>query len=267
MPSSSPTRRGNIFEYDTEAQKFDLRTATGTSEELIEALRQTDIALDETLIGRAAHSGTQAQVADLQRDAGDPHLQALRDAGWRSVLVLPMLDRDRILGALVVRCKAPGSFPERIEALLGAFAAQSALAIQNARLFRALETKTAELEVASRHKSEFLASMSHELRTPLNAVIGFSEVLLERMFGDLNERQEDYLEDIRPPGATSSRCSATSSTCRRSRRGGWSSTSRRSRGRPSRQALSLVRERRAPQTLTLEAGDPELGSSPPTSCG
>ena len=139
---------GTIFEYDTEAQKFDLRTATGTSEELIEALRQTDIALDETLIGRAAHSGTPAQVADLQRDAGDPHLQALRDAGWRSVLVLPMLDRDRILGALVVRCKAPGSFPERIEALLGAFAAQSALAIQNARLFRALETKTAELEVA-----------------------------------------------------------------------------------------------------------------------
>ena len=191
---------GTIFEYDTEAQKFDLRTATGTSEELIEALRQTDIALDETLIGRAAHSGTPAQVADLQRDAGDPHLQALRDAGWRSVLVLPMLDRDRILGALVVRCKAPGSFPERIEALLGAFAAQSALAIQNARLFRALETKTAELEVAGRHKSDFLASMSHELRTPLNAVIGFSDVLLERMFGDLTDKQAEYLRDIRSAG-------------------------------------------------------------------
>ena len=76
------------------------------------------------------------------------------------------------------------------------FASQSALAVFNARVFRELERKSAELQVASQHKSDFLASMSHELRTPLNAVIGFSEVLLERMFGDLNERQEEYLRDI-----------------------------------------------------------------------
>ena len=63
-------------------------------------------------------------------------------------------------------------------------------------MFRELEDKTRELEVVSQHKSEFLASMSHELRTPLNAVIGFSEVLLDRMFGDINERQQEYLRDI-----------------------------------------------------------------------
>ena len=73
---------------------------------------------------------------------------------------------------------------------------QSALAILNARVFRELERKGRELEIASGHKSEFLASMSHELRTPLNAVIGFSQVLLERMFGDLNDRQDEYLRDI-----------------------------------------------------------------------
>jgi PAS domain S-box-containing protein len=67
---------------------------------------------------------------------------------------------------------------------------------QNARLLGELERKSAELEVAGRHKSEFLANMSHELRTPLNAIIGFSEVLLERMFGELNEKQADYLQDI-----------------------------------------------------------------------
>ncbi len=70
----------------------------------------------------------------------------------------------------------------------------------NARLFRELEEQSVELELASRHKSEFLASMSHELRTPLNAVLGFSEVLLERMFGDINERQEEYLRDIHGSG-------------------------------------------------------------------
>ena len=86
--------------------------------------------------------------------------------------------------------------------LMETFASQSAVAIHNARLFRELEEKTRQLEVASAHKSEFLASMSHELRTPLNAVIGFSDVLLERMFGELNERQDEYLQDIRNSGAT-----------------------------------------------------------------
>ena len=91
----------------------------------------------------------------------------------------------------------PGGFSEEICDLLETFASQSALAIaQRADCSGELERKSAELEVASRHKSEFLASMSHELRTPLNAVIGFSEVLLERMFGELNERQDEYLRDI-----------------------------------------------------------------------
>ena len=96
--------------------------------------------------------------------------------------------------------KAPGEFsPETID-LLNTFATQSALAIQNARLFREIEDKSAQLEVATQHKSEFLANMSHELRTPLNAVIGFSEVLLERMFGDLNPKQDEYLQDILSSG-------------------------------------------------------------------
>jgi signal transduction histidine kinase len=84
--------------------------------------------------------------------------------------------------------------------LLQTFATQSALAIQNARLFREIEEKSRQLEVASQHKSEFLANMSHELRTPLNAIIGFSEVLTDRMFGELNEKQEEYLKDIYASG-------------------------------------------------------------------
>ena len=80
------------------------------------------------------------------------------------------------------------------------FATQSVLAIQNARLFREIEDKSRQIEAANRHKSEFLANMSHELRTPLNAIIGFSEVLGERMFGELNEKQAEYTDDILSSG-------------------------------------------------------------------
>src|SRR5205814_7465421 len=91
-------------------------------------------------------------------------------------------------------------FAPDIIGLLRTFATQSALAIQNARLFRQLEIKSGELEVASQHKSEFLASMSHELRTPLNAIIGFSDVLLQGMFGEMSEKQTEYLQDILASG-------------------------------------------------------------------
>jgi signal transduction histidine kinase/DNA-binding response OmpR family regulator len=111
-----------------------------------------------------------------------------------------MLREARIVGAMVIRRQTPGRIPQEVYDLLETFASQSALALINAQLYGELERQSAALEVASRHKSEFLASMSHELRTPLNAIIGFSEVLLERMFGDLNERQDDYLRDILSSG-------------------------------------------------------------------
>ncbi len=136
------------------------------------------------------------EVPDLAHAELDPHLDILFRDGWRSVLAVPMLRGDKMIGVLVIRRRGTGKFPPDVIELLETFASQSALAIVNARLFRELETKTSELEIASHHKSEFLASMSHELRTPLNAVIGFSEVLLDRMFGEINERQDEYLRDI-----------------------------------------------------------------------
>jgi signal transduction histidine kinase len=74
------------------------------------------------------------------------------------------------------------------------------LAIQNARLFLEIADKSRQLEVASQHKSEFLANMSHELRTPMNAILGFSEVLAEGMFGEINDKQAEYLRDILESG-------------------------------------------------------------------
>jgi signal transduction histidine kinase/ActR/RegA family two-component response regulator len=116
------------------------------------------------------------------------------------VIAAPLLLDDDLVGVLNLWRSHVQPFDERETTLLTAFAAHAAVAIRNAHLVRALEVRSAELEVASRHKSEFLASMSHELRTPLNAVIGFSEVLLERMFGDLNEKQDEYLRDILASG-------------------------------------------------------------------
>jgi len=120
--------------------------------------------------------------------------------GYRAILAVPLLRDERLIGALVMGRKIAGEFTSGVIELLTTFANQSALAIQNARLFRELAYKSRQLEVASQHKSEFLANMSHELRTPLNAIIGFSEVLTERMFGELNEKQDEYLKDIYASG-------------------------------------------------------------------
>jgi signal transduction histidine kinase len=120
-------------------------------------------------------------------------------SGIRAILAV-LVREGRVIGGLVVERRRPGEFPAETIELLRRFATQSALAIQNARLFHEIEDKSRQLEVASQHKSEFLANMSHELRTPLNAVIGFSEVLSEGMFGQLNEKQEEYARDIYSSG-------------------------------------------------------------------
>jgi len=187
---------GSIMQYVEHDRSFSVRTAYGTSPELIAKLRNIRVEIDTTLVGRSATEGRPLQIHDLAQVDRDPHLQLMYDYGWRSVLVAPMLRQGKIIGALLIRRKTPHTFRDSTVDLLETFASQSALAIYNARLFRELEVKKDELQIASQHKSEFLASMSHELRTPLNAVIGFSEVLLERMFGDINERQEEYLRDI-----------------------------------------------------------------------
>jgi signal transduction histidine kinase len=193
------TDGGSIMEYDESTESFHVH-AVGNGRALLAKLRAITIHRDATLVGRAALAHRPLQVPDLAQAELDPHLEILFRDGWRSVLAVPMLRGDDMVGVLVIRRRGTGAFPPELIKLLEAFAGQSALAIVNAGLFRELETKTSELEVASRHKSEFLASMSHELRTPLNAVIGFSEVLLDRMFGELNERQDEYLRDIRNSG-------------------------------------------------------------------
>ncbi len=196
----SDTEGGSLFEYDEADRLFVLRTAHGTEPELLERLRRTRIGLEGSMVGRAAVEGRTLQFPDLDAVELDAHLSTLREFGWRSLLAVPLLRESMVVGALVVRRRRTGGFEPEVCELLETFASQSALAVLNARLFGELSAQRAELEVVSQHKSDFLASMSHELRTPLNAVIGFSEVLLDRMAGALNDQQDEYVRDIHGAG-------------------------------------------------------------------
>ncbi|HEV8532057.1 MAG TPA: GAF domain-containing protein [Methylomirabilota bacterium] len=194
--------RCSIYEYEEAAEQFELRATDHYDAEFVEALRAAPLRKGEGLMGRAAEMGEPVQIPDITRPGA--YQSSIREIliryGYRALLSVPLLREDQIIGSLSFNRKAPGEFPPEVIDVLKTFATQSALAIQNARLFREIGDKSAQLEAASRHKSEFLANMSHELRTPLNAIIGFSEVLSEGMFGDINEKQTEYLQDILESG-------------------------------------------------------------------
>jgi signal transduction histidine kinase len=199
----SGTNAGIIYEYDEPTQLFHLRASYQMEEELVEAYRAAPSRLGVGTSGRAAATRMPVQVVDLINEreyAAAPTRPILARLGYQSLLAVPLLFEQRIMGALTVYRREAGIFASEVVNLLQTFATQSVLAIQNARLFREIEDKSRQIEAANRHKSEFLANMSHELRTPLNAIIGFSEVLSERMFGELNEKQAEYTDDILSSG-------------------------------------------------------------------
>ncbi len=198
----SGTDGGAIYEFDEASRRMYLRATHKFDAAFVDALRGHPLSPGEGAVGQAAEAREPVQIADLAASGayGGPLREILSTAGFRGVLAAPLLAEERILGGLVLARKSTGDFAVETVDLLRTFAAQSALAIQNARLFRESEDKSHQLEAANRHKSEFLANMSHELRTPLNAIIGFSEVLAERMFGDVNDKQAEYLQDIRDSG-------------------------------------------------------------------
>jgi GAF domain-containing protein len=194
----SGTDGGAIYEYDEASEEFHLRATDHMEEELITALRANPPRLGDGVVGRAASSREPIQIADIaDAVAYVPRMRALLARfGFRASLAVPLLREDRIIGGLVVRRKSAGEFRPKVIELLKTFATQSALAIQNARLFREIEDKSRQIEAANRHKSEFLANMSHELRTPLNAIIGFSEVLLDPSLQVSAEERSQFLTDV-----------------------------------------------------------------------
>ena len=198
----SGTDCGIIYEYDESKQEFDLRASHRMEAEVVEILRAAPIHLGEgAWEGRnVARAGAGTGFSNEREYTGARARPLLIRLGYRSLLSVPLMREQQIMGGLTVWRRQVGEFEPEVVNLLQTFATQSALAIQNARLFREIEDKSRQIEAANRHKSEFLANMSHELRTPLNAIIGFSEVLGERLFGELNEKQAEYTDDILTSG-------------------------------------------------------------------
>jgi signal transduction histidine kinase/DNA-binding response OmpR family regulator/HAMP domain-containing protein len=174
----SGTEAGAIYVHDDAKNEFALRATYGMSEAFVAELARQGVGFGESAVAQAVMQRAPVQVADLRQAKQTALQEVILRAGYRALLVIPLLSRDKVIGALVVRRIAPGSFPAPIIDLLQTFAAQSVLAIQNARLFQEIEEKGRQLELTSQHKSQFLANMSHELRTPLNAIIGLTEIMV-----------------------------------------------------------------------------------------
>ncbi|MDF2780907.1 MAG: histidine kinase,HAMP proteinhistidine kinase,cache, partial [Geminicoccaceae bacterium] len=166
---------GAIYVAESETARFRIAATHGMDDELVRAIRALPVRLGDTVVGQCVAQRDAAQIPDLAAEPAYPLHAAMIKAGIRALLGVPLLREGEVIGALIVRRKRTGPFADDTVDLVKSFAAQSSLAIYNARLFHELAQKSRELEAASRHKSEFLANMSHELRTPLNAVLGYAE--------------------------------------------------------------------------------------------
>jgi len=192
----SGTEAGAIYVFDETPQEFHLRATYGMSEAMIAAITDQRIGSSHVYIGPATTQRIPVQVADLRNEPASPVNDIILRDGFRAVLIIPLLRPDHIVGALVARRKAPGEFPKATIDLLQTFADQSVVAIQNARLFSEIGEKSKQLAEASQHKSQFLANMSHELRTPLNAILGYTELILDGIYGDTPQKAQDVLKRI-----------------------------------------------------------------------
>ena len=191
---------GTIYEFDETEQVFVPRTNYGLSDEFIQAMRESKQRVgDKTVLGQSAEKRLPEQIPDLANVPNYP-IAYMKQTEFRALLAVPLLRKDRHIGGLVVRRKVAGKFTDPVVDLLQTFAAQSVIAIHNARLFHEIEDKGREIEIANKHKSEFLANMSHELRTPLNAILGYTELIIDNIYGDVPEKIQEVLERVEKNG-------------------------------------------------------------------
>jgi GAF domain-containing protein len=195
----SNTDAGVIYVFDELDQTLRVRATYGLSDELVAAIRGQPAGASDAL-RRAIQDRQPLEIADIRDEPPSPVREIATRAGFRARLVVPMVGTERVVGALVIRRKQPGKFRKETIQLLQTFAAQSVLAIQNARLFREIEDKSRQLQQASENKSQFVSSMSHELRTPLNAIIGLTEMMVKNAARFGTEKAQEPLQRVNRAG-------------------------------------------------------------------
>jgi GAF domain-containing protein len=199
----SASDSGIVYEFDEVAQTFHARGSHRITAEHLAIIRAEPIQSGEGAVGRAGAIREPVQVADVadERQFVAPQTRALLvREGLRSLLAIPLVREQRVLGGLVILRRELGAFSSETVATLQTFAAQSVLAIQNARLFREIEDKSRQLALASEHKSQFVSSMSHELRTPLNAIIGLTEMMVKNAARFGTEKAQEPLQRVNRAG-------------------------------------------------------------------
>ena len=194
------TDAGAIYSYDASQGVFELAEAHGLDQSFQDAARAVRITPGENMMGIAGQMRHPISIPDVSSSQSYPLKDLTLAAGFHSILVVPLLGPERIFGALVLQRHAPGDFPASTIDLMQTFAHQSVLAMNNARLFREVDQKGRELAIANEHKSQFFANMSHELRTPLNAVLGYSELLVDGLYGPIPPTGLEVLERIQTNG-------------------------------------------------------------------
>jgi signal transduction histidine kinase/putative methionine-R-sulfoxide reductase with GAF domain len=191
---------GNIAR-PTEAGYFRVQATYGFSDALRTTMERTPIKAGRgSAIGRALLERATIHILDAQNDPEYELIEAQRVGGFRTMLGVPLLRDGMPLGVFALVRRTARPFTDKQIELATTFADQAAIAIENVRLFQEIQDKSRQLAEASQHKSQFLANMSHELRTPLNAILGYTELILDKVYGETPDRMRGVLQRIESNG-------------------------------------------------------------------